>query len=102
MSYCPLRNYQYDAPCDCLGQYCEFTDEAGDCLIKQALQCYVSEKRTSAAEAAAAQEHFERLAKLNARAIKLAPAEQPSVEFYSKEIVENDIGWEEILKRGGC
>lgn len=101
MSYCPLRNYQYDAPCDCLGSHCEFTDEAGECLIKQALECYISEKRTSAAEAAAAKEHFERLAKLNARAINLKPTDQPSIEFYSNEIVE-DIEWEEILKRGEC
>jgi hypothetical protein len=29
----------------CKGPECELTDEAGDCLIKQALACYVQDKR---------------------------------------------------------
>jgi hypothetical protein len=42
---CPLKNYEY-----CAGQSCAFADEAGDCLVRQALQCYVSAERTRVAE----------------------------------------------------
>jgi hypothetical protein len=33
-----------------MGIDCELADEAGECLIKQALQCYVSAERTRVAE----------------------------------------------------
>ena len=52
MNYCPLISYQREGwtKIDCLGKNCGFADAAGECLIKQALQCYVSKERTAAAE----------------------------------------------------
>ncbi len=52
MNYCPLISYQREGwtKIDCLGKDCGFADAAGECLIKQALQCYVSKERTAAAE----------------------------------------------------
>ena len=47
---CPLKNYEYSDYVDCIGDSCAFADEAGDCLIRQALQCYVSAERTRVAE----------------------------------------------------
>lgn len=45
MSYCPLCCSSYGTmPC-CEGSNCELTDEVGNCLIKQALACYVQDKR---------------------------------------------------------
>ena len=41
---CPLIDRK------CCSPNCMFTDEAGDCLIKQALQCYVNAERTRVAE----------------------------------------------------
>jgi hypothetical protein len=35
---------------DCLGKNCAFADAAGECFIRQALECYVSRERTAAAE----------------------------------------------------
>lgn len=42
MSSCPLISFQkdYDGCIPCMWD-CAFKDEAGKCLIKQALQCYV-------------------------------------------------------------
>ena len=52
MNYCPLishrKEYSYEK--ECMGNNCVFADAAGECLIKQALQCYVSKERTAAAE----------------------------------------------------
>lgn len=39
---CPLTTNQYGNRPPCLGGECELTDEAGNCLIKQALQCYIN------------------------------------------------------------
>ena len=52
MSYCPILSYQRDATATkyCMGIDCELADEAGDCLVRQALQCYVSAERTRVAE----------------------------------------------------
>lgn len=53
MKYCPLISFQkeYAQEITCLGEECALAaDAAGECLIKQALQCYVSKERTSAAE----------------------------------------------------
>ena len=47
---CPLKNYNYPEFIDCAGRSCAFADEAGDCLVRQALQCYVSAERTRVAE----------------------------------------------------
>ena len=47
---CPLTASQHGGRQYCLGAECMLTDEAGDCLIKQALQCYVSKERTRIAQ----------------------------------------------------
>ena len=47
---CPLKNYEYCGFIDCAGRSCAFADEAGDCLVRQALQCYVSAERTRVAK----------------------------------------------------
>lgn len=52
---CPLISSEYGAH-NCIPQSCRFTDEAGECLVKQALQCYVQDKR----EARAAREALEK------------------------------------------
>lgn len=56
MSYCPLCCSQHGYMPTCKGNECELTDEAGECLIRQALQCYVQDKR----EARAAREALEK------------------------------------------
>ena len=53
MNYCPLMSYakQYAQEIPCLGEECALAaDGAGECLIKQALQLYVSGERTRRAE----------------------------------------------------
>lgn len=50
MSYCPLSCSNYGYMPACKGNECELTDEAGNCLIKQAFACYVSTERTRVAE----------------------------------------------------
>ena len=53
MKYCPLMSFQkqYHEKEKCLGEDCAFAaDAAGNCLVKQALQCYISKERTAAAE----------------------------------------------------
>jgi hypothetical protein len=47
---CPLRNHKYSEFIDCAGRSCAFADEAGDCLVRQALQCYVSAEHARVAE----------------------------------------------------
>ena len=47
---CPLTASQHGGRQYCLGTECMLADEAGDCLIKQALQCYVSAERTRVAK----------------------------------------------------
>ena len=39
---------QYKNEVNCMGRDCGFADEAGNCLIKQALQCYVACERQRA------------------------------------------------------
>lgn len=56
MSYCPFSCSNYGYMPGCKGSECELTDEAGECLVKQALQCFVQDKR----EARAAQEAYEK------------------------------------------
>lgn len=65
MKYCPLMSYakQYSTEVLCMGEECGFADEAGNCLVQQALQCYVAKERTRIAETEAAREHFEMLHK---------------------------------------
>lgn len=55
MKYCPLMSFQkqYTSQVPCLGEECALAaDGAGDCLIKQALQCYVAAERTKVADEA--------------------------------------------------
>lgn len=47
---CPLSSNQYGNLPECKGSNCTFADEVGDCLVKQALQCYVNAERTRAAK----------------------------------------------------
>ena len=49
MKYCPLMSFQkqYTSQVPCLEEECALAaDGAGNCLIKQALQCYVAAERT--------------------------------------------------------
>ena len=59
MKYCPIMSFQkqYHDATPCMND-CAFADVAGECLIKQALQCYVSKERTSAAEREAAEQYW--------------------------------------------
>lgn len=52
MKNCPLMSYakQYSYQVPCMEEQCGFADEAGNCLIQQALQCYVAKERTVAAQ----------------------------------------------------
>lgn len=52
MKYCPILSFQADRYCEigCREDRCAFADEVGDCLVRQALQCYVSAERTRVAE----------------------------------------------------
>lgn len=65
MKYCPILSFQTDRYCEigCREDRCAFADEAGDCLVRQALQCYVSKERTRQAEEAAAMETYFRMFK---------------------------------------
>lgn len=47
---CPLKSWEHAQFVECQGRSCAFADEAGDCLARQALQCYVSAERTRVAE----------------------------------------------------
>lgn len=61
MKYCPLMSFQkqYHEKEKCLGEDCAFAaDAAGNCLVKQALQCYISKERTAAAEQEAAEQYW--------------------------------------------
>jgi hypothetical protein len=66
MKYCPLMSFakQYSQEQHCLGEECAMAaDGAGECLIRQALQLYVSQERTKIAEKANAMQYFETIAK---------------------------------------
>ena len=54
MIYCPIMSYQRDntSTKPCMENSCAFADEAGECLIKQALQCYVNAEHARVAEEA--------------------------------------------------
>lgn len=47
---CPFSCSQYGTMSECEGYRCMITDEAGQCLIQQALALYVSGERTKRAE----------------------------------------------------
>jgi hypothetical protein len=52
MKNCPLMSYakQYSYQVPCMKEQCGFSDEAGNCLIQQALQCYIAKESTVAAQ----------------------------------------------------
>lgn len=53
MKYCPLMSFtnNYVKEVYCMGEDCAMAaDDAGECLVRQALQCYVSSERTRVAE----------------------------------------------------
>ena len=58
--FCPIMSFQsmHSGGVYCLGKNCGFADAAGECLIKQALQCYVSRERTAAAEQEPAEQYW--------------------------------------------
>ena len=47
---CPLKSWEHAQFVECQGRSCAFADEVGDCLVRQALQCYVSAERTRVAK----------------------------------------------------
>ena len=47
---CPLKSWEHAQFVECQGKSCAFADEAGNCLVRQALQCYVGAERTRVAE----------------------------------------------------
>ena len=59
-AFCPIMSFQsmHSGGVYCLGKNCAFSDAAGECLIKQALQCYVSRERTDAAEREPAEQYW--------------------------------------------
>lgn len=89
MKSCPLMSYakQYSTEVPCMGEKCGFADAAGDCLIQQALQCYVAKERTRiAAETEAAHNHFEMLHKNGMRTpIDFKQHTQNSIEIDLEE-----------------
>ena len=56
MKYCPILSFQTDRYCEigCREDRCAFADEAGDCLVRQALQCYVNAHHSRIADKTAA------------------------------------------------
>ena len=52
MKYCPLMSYHREGwkAVDCFEKKCAFADEAGQCLIQQAFQLYVSRERIRLSE----------------------------------------------------
>lgn len=69
MNYCPLISFQKDCSgyVQCM-QDCAFKDEARECLIKQALQCYVQNTREQNAEKLEQLENQTRLLQLQVQA----------------------------------
>ena len=69
MKYCPLISFQrdYSAQTQCMWE-CAFKDEAGECLIKQALQCYVQNTREKNAKELEKLENQTRLLQLQMQA----------------------------------
>ena len=51
--YCPLGANEYGTMPHCSGQNCGLADDNGECLIKQALQYYVNDKKEAAETRAA-------------------------------------------------
>lgn len=82
MKYCPLMSFQkqYAQEIPCLGEDCALAaDEAGNCLIQQALQIFVGKERTRQAEEAAAMETYFRMFK-NGRREPITFTDEPYYE----------------------
>ena len=47
---CPFKSYAHFGFIECIGQSCAFADKVGNCLVQQALSCYVNAERTRVAE----------------------------------------------------
>lgn len=86
MSYCPLTCSQHGYMPSCKGSECELTDEAGDCLIKQALSGYVQDRR----EARAAREAFEKTTCANIFDAFFTPKQESTGAQKLKEMRSND------------
>lgn len=92
MKSCPLMSYakQYSTEVPCMGENCGFADAAGDCLIQQALQCYVAKERTAAA--------LEETIRQNIEASRVpTPLEyMPALieQYKNKQITIDDCWWE--------
>ena len=89
MSYCPLSCSNYGYMPACKGNECELTDEAGECLIKQALQCFVQDRR----EARAARKALEKTIYadiFNAFFIPKGAKQEPSSAQKLKEMRSDD------------
>ena len=86
MSYCPFSCSNYGYMPGCKGSECELTDEAGECLVKQALQCFVQDKR----EARAAREAFEKTTCANIFDAFFTPKQEPTGAQKLKEMRSDD------------
>ena len=92
MNYCPLMSFQRSSSngqVRCMSGDCAFADEAGSCLIKQALQCYVAKERTRAA--------LEETAEQNIEAGRVLSSEYMSAlsdYFRKKQITIDNCFWE--------
>ena len=91
MSYCPLISFrrQGSGQVRCFSRECRFADETGDCLIRQALQCYVAKERTGVALEETAGQNIE---------VNHAPTSEymsAFTDYYrKKQITIDDCFWE--------
>ena len=86
---CPLIGSQYGAH-NCTAPDCCFTDEVGQCLVKQALQCYVAKERTQTALEDAVRQNIE--ASRVPAPLEFMPA---LIDHYkNKQITIDDCFWE--------
>lgn len=92
MKYCPLVSYakQYSNKILCMGKECGFADEAGNCLVQQALQCYVAKERSQAALEDAVRQNIE--ASRAPTALEFIPALID--QYKNKQITIDDCFWE--------
>ena len=92
MKYCPLMSYakQYSTEVPCMGEECGFADEAGGCLVQQALQCFVAKERTQAALEDAVRQNIE--ASRTPTALEFMPALID--QYKNKQITIDDCFWE--------
>ena len=81
---------QYTTQVPCMQGQCGFADEAGGCLVQQALQCYVAKERTQAALEDAVRQNIE--ASRVPTTLEFMPA---LIDHYkNKQITIDDCFWE--------